>query len=370
MILKRVVFQNREVVMRHIKEFTIDKFRGIEELTLRELGDINLIVGDNNVGKTSILEAVQLFETPWSIEAIMWEARNRMRGQQRPQGSVFQAFMSYFPYSDIDKKISLSMVTGDETVHLEIEGRLEKRIFQKKRRNYLFEEDDNKFRQIEEVEDNCFVGVLSCNEKKIELEIQAHRGIGIPARDQRGMLNIGFISSMAHIYQRSITRTMAEHREKIVKLLQLFDENIEGFELIQDEEYESPMEMIHHRDLGMVPLYAFGDGLKRVLKLASGVVQARDGIILIDEVETSIHVSILPEVFRWFASACKTYHVQVIATTHSLEALSMMAKAMVEDQDQELAVYKIEKYNHKFYGKRYSEAQMDEVVNRQGLDVR
>ena len=72
--------------MRHIKEITIDKFRGIEGLALKDLGDINLIVGDNNVGKTSILEAVQLFETPWSIESIMWNARNRISGYQRPPG--------------------------------------------------------------------------------------------------------------------------------------------------------------------------------------------------------------------------------------------------------------------------------------------
>lgn len=356
--------------MRHIKEITIDKFRGIEGLTLKNLGDINLIVGDNNVGKTSILEAVQLFEMPKSIESIMWDSRNRTKGYQRPQGNTFQSFLSYFPYGDMDKKISLSISTERETFILELEGRLEKRIFQEQLLLNKDQEEDFRIDVLEEREDECFAGWLSFNGEKTPLEIKAHGRIRLPLEEQDGLFSIRLISSMDHMYQRNITRSVVEHREEIVKLLKLFDENIIGFDLIQEEDHGLPMELIHHRSLGMVPLYTFGDGLKRVLKLASGVVQAKDGIILIDEIETSIHVSVLPEVFRWFADACKKYNVQVIATTHSLEALAMMAKAMVEDEEQELTVYKIEKYNHKFYGKRYSEAQMDEIVNRQGLDVR
>lgn len=358
--------------MRHIKEITIDKFRGIEGLTLKELGDINLIVGDNNVGKTSILEAVQLFEKPWSIGTIIWDARSRTKSYRNPQGATFHSFISYFPYGVQEKKISLSVKTECENFHLSIEGQVEKRIFRVPMlKNHLEEDRNAQYRQFEEIEDDCFVGTLSCNQLQTPVEIRAHEEmIGGAAVKGKVLFTIEFISAMAHMQQRSINRTMVEHREEIVELLQLFDHDITGFELVQEEDYGPPMELIHHKSLGMVPLYTFGDGLKRVLKLASGVVQAKDGILLIDEIETSIHVSILPEVFRWFASACRQYHVQVIATTHSLEALSMMAKAMVEDKEQELTVYKIEKYNHRFFGKRYSEAQMDEVVNRQGLDVR
>src|SRR5436853_7260436 len=47
--------------MKHIDEFTISRFRGIRDLKLEGLGQINLLVGENNSGKTSVLEALFLF---------------------------------------------------------------------------------------------------------------------------------------------------------------------------------------------------------------------------------------------------------------------------------------------------------------------
>jgi AAA15 family ATPase/GTPase len=64
--------------------------------------------------------------------------------------------------------------------------------------------------------------------------------------------------------------------------------------------------------------------LKKVLSLAVSLVMAQGGILLIDEVETAIHVGALKNVFAWFVEACKRYKVQVFATTHSLEVIDAM----------------------------------------------
>lgn len=39
----------------HLNEFNIEHFRGINHLELKDLNDINIITGDNNSGKTSVL---------------------------------------------------------------------------------------------------------------------------------------------------------------------------------------------------------------------------------------------------------------------------------------------------------------------------
>ena len=54
-----------------LKSVKIENFRGFKSFELQQLGRINLLVGENNSGKTSILEAVQLLcsrtnlEPPW-----------------------------------------------------------------------------------------------------------------------------------------------------------------------------------------------------------------------------------------------------------------------------------------------------------------
>lgn len=39
----------------HLQEFDIHQFRGIHNLELKDLNHINIITGDNNTGKTSVL---------------------------------------------------------------------------------------------------------------------------------------------------------------------------------------------------------------------------------------------------------------------------------------------------------------------------
>lgn len=46
--------------MAFINSIGITKFRGIQKLEVSEFSNINLIVGDNNSGKTTFLEAIQL----------------------------------------------------------------------------------------------------------------------------------------------------------------------------------------------------------------------------------------------------------------------------------------------------------------------
>ena len=47
--------------MASITSIEINQFRGIKQLTDSDFSNINLIVGDNNSGKTTFLEAIQLF---------------------------------------------------------------------------------------------------------------------------------------------------------------------------------------------------------------------------------------------------------------------------------------------------------------------
>ena len=46
----------------HLQEFDIHQFRGIHNLELKDLNHINIITGDNNTGKTSVLENINFLK--------------------------------------------------------------------------------------------------------------------------------------------------------------------------------------------------------------------------------------------------------------------------------------------------------------------
>ncbi len=55
----------------------IRNFRGLRELRIEHLGRVNLIVGKNNVGKTSVLEALRLYAQPGSPDVVLNLLRTR-----------------------------------------------------------------------------------------------------------------------------------------------------------------------------------------------------------------------------------------------------------------------------------------------------
>ena len=55
-----------------LNSIEVRNFRGLNDLSIGTLGRVNLFVGKNNVGKTSLLEAVQIWATRGSVRTL-WD---------------------------------------------------------------------------------------------------------------------------------------------------------------------------------------------------------------------------------------------------------------------------------------------------------
>jgi hypothetical protein len=126
---------------------------------------------------------------------------------------------------------------------------------------------------------------------------------------------------------------------------------------------------LRHERSGRTPLSAFGDGVRRMLLMALTAVSARGGDLLIDEIETAIHVSVLGRVFTWLVGACRTYDVQLFATTHSLEALDAILAAEKDHLDA-IVGYRFPSPEHAASPRRYEGDQLSRLRFERGLDVR
>src|SRR5712691_3450606 len=62
-----------------LNSLEIRNFRAFEHLQIERLGRVNLIVGKNNVGKTSLLEAIQLYASRASTPTFIWEIMRARR---------------------------------------------------------------------------------------------------------------------------------------------------------------------------------------------------------------------------------------------------------------------------------------------------
>jgi predicted ATPase len=358
--------------MRAFQELTVAQFRGLKDLSLREFGDINIIVGDNNSGKTSVLEALLLFDAPEDIYHIVRSSRSRIVPRSGFGDSTFNSFLTIFPFDKSPHKIELFANYRGSESHIALTGKVEQRIFLESVEHFSIEPEelfDDDPRETIEVETDCFSGTLSYNSESNGILIRSDH---MTFYDMKRRSKIFFISPVQHLTGFAFTRTATQYKEEIVRLLSIFDENIVGLDLVRNDDGfgRGAYEVIHHKKFSKpIPLYTFGDGLRRALMLATSIVQAKNGVLLIDEIESSIHVSVLSEIFAWVVKSAKEYNVQIFASTHNDEAIKKITEIAVEDTSS-LVAYRIEKFDGKFYAKRYAEDRLNYVVNEKGQDIR
>lgn len=127
----------------------------------------------------------------------------------------------------------------------------------------------------------------------------------------------------------------------VVNFLQSIDSRLKKIVILT-----KPTQMLH-ADTGLrqlVPVGLLGDGFNRLLSMALAVFTARNGILLLDEIENGIHYLKLPEMWRNLSTLAKHFNVQVFATTHSEECIKAAHAALTADASGELSIHRINQY--------------------------
>jgi predicted ATPase len=79
-----------------------------------------------------------------------------------------------------------------------------------------------------------------------------------------------------------------------------------------------------------VPLKAMGDGMMRILQLVLSALKARNGFLLIDELENGLHYSVQERVWELLFEMAERNRSQVFVTTHSLDCVKAFARVAVK----------------------------------------
>lgn len=366
-----------------LNELTIERYRGLRGIHLTDLGQINIIIGENNSGKTSILEAIQLFDNSNVLENLISIARRREaqvafggKNQQQP----FDMLLYSFAMQDLYEK----------EIHIEAQsekyGRCRVGIHATLTKEFFYSEKFTReqWKRYEAINDNGYTRVLfgdfvfdtdkhiSCEYRFNETERRPEFH-GADSSELARLIRtskILYISPM-DIYSNKVISAslykgmLVEEKKRLLELLQMFDERIIGIET--GVQYGYPVTLIEMEDLGLVPISIFGDGLKKVLTLASAVVKMRGGIVLIDEFETGIHKHALIQVAKWLSAVTRRYDVQVFLTTHSSDAIDALVEAQLEFN--EINAYRLEHYRDNIFVKRFQGTDLHSLKKNQGMDI-
>ena len=314
--------------MAGLDKLYIDSFRGINDLYLEHLCPINLIVGNNNCGKTSVLEAVEFlrFYNSGLINVLQVARQRDYQFAMEYSNSIYENVMCMFPQESQVKKIEMSGVYNGEEFSYRFHGE-NKKMFYDPVQERKSRQNRTKNALSGEMEVDGFEGgiLVSLGKEFKQIPVKFHRYVKMSdySYTESKSLPIRYVGSFAHLRGDIINEIVRneEYKDICVRMLKLFDAGISDILTLPSDIGSHTVSYIKHDRLGNMPLSTYGDGVKRALVLANEIAKARGGILLIDEIETSIHRQYYDDIFRFVTKACLQYNVQLFITTHSLEAL-------------------------------------------------
>lgn len=94
-----------------------------------------------------------------------------------------------------------------------------------------------------------------------------------------------------------------------------------------------------------LPIGTMGDGIWRLLALALSLVRAEGGVLLIDEIDTGLHYSVMEDMWRLVHETARRLDVQVFATSHSNDCWRALTAVSNREHrlDSEITVQRIER---------------------------
>ena len=331
----------------HFSNLSIEGFRGIKKLSISPLGRVTLITGKNNTGKSSILEALRLhthmaapqvvYDILSSREEYIRELDERNRSYDPRSMFHASALFHGFPLLSQDlEPIGISTGSKMHPMKLTIRvGRFEER-----------ENEDGSHRLVElkndrspEPTDIVALVVDTWERRNIHRIETLSRNARInrvtpprsPSTPRIPCLLVSpyggeGTSSLGYLWDRI---SLTDSQKYVVEALQIIDPRISDVSMIGGEERSRGRRAIVRADNIpiRVPLRSFGDGVNRLFAIALSLVNARGGILLIDEFENGLHYSVQLDAWRMIFKIAQDLDVQVFATTHSWDAVEAFQKA-------------------------------------------
>lgn len=379
---------------------TIDGFRGLRNLRLVDLGLINILVGQNNSGKTSVLEALSILGNAEDPLEWLWMVRRRDFGgldETRIQ-SLRWCFPQSGQLSDPDMAFEAGCTiscTGGvplrrlRATYKDIQGEpLSNERDRLAKQGTLFEEQ-SLFPEVElDIQPRRgaeIAHVLESEAPILPTRVVASEPIVMqvwedypipPGRPplKRSPLPIETLTPYSYQINRVQVRYHSRYqfgtdRDIVLDLIREFDPEITD---IKQASFRGmrPAIYLKHQRLGPAPLSVFGDALRRAVLLAGTLLSLKDGgILLIDEIDTGIHVNVLKRVFDWLTNVARSLNVQIVATTHSLEAVDAMALS-AGDAPGNLVTFHLDQTEQETRVKRIDGELLLRLRRERGLDVR
>ena len=327
-----------------IESLKIKNFKNLNGLEIPKLSQINLIAGKNNVGKSTLLEAIAIYTNPSQIIEILEERGEFYSLRDKNEIEIITQNTNTFSslFTDRNEEVSENNVIeiSDKENTLSIHFSYYREITE--------ENNGETIQKTEPVNPNTDI-ILEDIQKAIIINKQNTYNFFIRLNRNLNILPIRFktngnsntiirlstkLLNNIQIAQLFDKITLTEKEDNVIEALQIIEENIERLVFIGENPYRDRVPIVKLRGNNKrFPLKSMGDGINHILTIILALVNCENGYLLIDEIDNGLHYSVQENLWRVIFDLAKKLNIQVFATTHSNDCINSFTEVLKEENN-------------------------------------
>jgi AAA domain, putative AbiEii toxin, Type IV TA system/AAA ATPase domain len=364
-----------------LRELTIENYRCFQKLHVKDLAQVNLIVGKNNVGKTSFLEAVYLYVSQGNSRCFLELLSAReLTYEPALQGNNIKVVNQYqlgdlFNMGNQARNRQTFTITSFSDMELRADFMYSSLIVQFAHSNSMGEIEDlvsmdpRRFPHYPSVsfylptKDNLVMSSLEFQHSKVEGPVQNSE---YPYRfiESRGL---GF-EELRQLWEKITLTPEEDDVEEALRLLETRVERI-GFTTNRQPSIGS-IKVRLKGEATPIALSSLGDGMRRILGLAMSLAVSKSGYLVIDEIDMGLHYEAQFSMWRLVLETARRLNVQVFATTHSWDSISAFQAALEEMEDPSIGkLIRLDARGDQLRAVEYKAEELEIAVSH-GIEVR
>ena len=312
-----------------IKKLEIKNFRCFENFTIDNLAPITVIGGSNNTGKSTLLEAI-LSNYAAGNMGIFWLLFNIRNGY------ISQPFLPHQVWDNLFfNKENVNKLTITSEWHNDIVSELELSKVYDSGMQFQFNEVLSaihmKFEsQSYNVAGKCIIKNDMMQQSRIELQAD-DKNNAISTEKFNSIFEKSFLykglpydASLPGRISRMVLDTTK--KDLLIDVLQKFDKSIVDIRTVVDTALT--YSYIISENGKALPINYMGDGINKALLIVSQILNLKNGILLIDEIENGFYYELYEQLLTIFCETALKNNCQIIATTHNFNIIETFANVM------------------------------------------
>jgi hypothetical protein len=313
----------------------ISGFRAFARLSLPTLGRVNLFVGPNSAGKSSLLEAVRLYAAAGSPSTLVDvligrdELSGRVLGFAAEEYDLLQAALDFLFHRGGDAAASGATIRplSEDQPRLSIA------------RGFTVRESSEAPARFTSGLSNA--DLIAGPVRALSIRFGSGEGRVVPLQRMADIIqevpwqplapcrSVGpnglGIAAVAELWDDI---ALTEREDRVLEMLRIIAP-VDRLSFVGDFDGKGDRKPVVkvRGERRPVPLGTMGDGLNRVLGIALAIVNAENGFVTVDEAENGLHHGAQWGIWEAIFALANELNVQVFATTHSWDTVSAFQHA-------------------------------------------